>query len=64
MEQQTWYEIEYSAKGENDWFRANGQFDSALSAQEFISNVPKCDYEYRIVRVDLTRTPIEEGGTK
>lgn len=57
MEKETWFEIEYSQRDENDWYHSSmGTFDMPESARERIRNYQdETDFDYRVVEVTQTR---------
>jgi hypothetical protein len=59
---ETWYHLEYSLTGANDWYRASGPtFDSLESANKHKTDITEKHsnfFEYRIVRVETIYTPM------
>jgi hypothetical protein len=56
MDSETWFEIEYSHRGENDWYQSGmGTFDALESAREKIRNRQDEGFDYRVVKVIHTR---------
>ena len=49
---ETWYEIQYSAKGAGDWFTANDNADTIESARKKLDQTaPLPKFDFRIVKV-------------
>ena len=63
MRQETWYEIQYSLKGADDWFSSHHTADTPESARRRLAEVnaePRsAEYDYRLVKATLTQEPFE-----
>lgn len=56
---EVWYELEYSYKDANDWYKDGFGYDSIETAQEKLDErrgLP--GFDYRIVRVTKTTEPL------
>lgn len=57
---QVWYEIQYTTRGENDWFSQGKQSDTADAAREYLAGRrPMASLEYRIVKVTRTEETLD-----
>lgn len=56
MTNQTWYEIQYSPRGEDDWFSFDGSYDTIESARKKLAtrDTHASAFEFRIVKVTRT----------
>lgn len=60
-----WFSVECSRKGANDWFKMSQSTDTLESAKtvktqwEKRTSIGPVEYEYRIVRNELTTTVLE-----
>ncbi len=57
--EEEWYELEYSHKGADDWFKVSSQADSKeqmqLVKKRYETSGLTAKFEYRIVKVTVTR---------
>jgi hypothetical protein len=63
MEKEVWYRVEYTVKGEGDWFATgNSTFDSEKAARQWMDEVaPHPKFDYRVVKVTTITEPLSGG---
>lgn len=62
-ETETWYEIEVSHAGANDWLSTNDSADSKKSILEKLAGCGQKGFDFRAVEKVLTTTPVPASAS-
>ena len=57
MNSQTWYEIQYSLAGAEDWYSCQS-VETESAARALVNEAPSVEFEYRIAKKTLTEEVI------
>ena len=59
MDEETWFEVEYSRKGSDDWYLSSRHDTFEAASKLHLSfDKTKAEFDLRVVRVELSRKVI------